>query len=63
MLNAWSNLGNGVNSYSKCSFKREYVIIRIDISSFEEELSHGKSKWHDDCEEVRRDVVKDVILR
>jgi hypothetical protein len=59
---AWCNLmGNGVNSYTK---KIKGSTLYVELSSSVRELSHGKTKIVTMInEELRRDVVKDVVLR
>lgn len=63
---AWQNLmGNGVNSYTKnVVLKGSTLYVELTSSVLREELSHGKSKIIKMInEELRRDVVKDVVLR
>lgn len=63
---AWVSLmGNGVNSYTKnISLKGSTLYVELTSSVLREELSHGKSKIIAMInEELRRDIVKDVILR
>ena len=63
---AWVSLmGNGVNSYTKnVALKGSTLYVELTSSVLREELSHGKSKIIDMInEELRRDIVKDVILR
>lgn len=63
---AWVSLmGNGVNSYTKnVILKGSTLYVELTSSVLREELSHGKSKIIDMInEELRRDIVKDVILR
>ena len=63
---AWVSLmGNGVNSYTKnVSLKGTTLYVELTSSVLREELSHGKSKIIAMInEELRRDIVKDVVLR
>jgi hypothetical protein len=63
---AWSNLmGNGVRSYTKnVVLKGSTLYVELTSAVLREELSHGKSKIIAMInEELRRDVVRDVILR
>ena len=63
---AWKNLmGNGVNNYTKnVVLKGSTLYVELSSSVLREELSHGRSKIVAMInEELRRDVVKDVILR
>jgi hypothetical protein len=63
---AWCNLmGNGVNSYTKnVVLKGSTLYVELSSSVLREELSHGKTKIVTMInEELRRDVVKDVVLR
>ena len=63
---AWVSLmGNGVNSYTKnVTLKGSTLYVELKSSVLREELSHGKSKIIAMInEELRRDIVKDVILR
>ena len=63
---AWISLmGNGVNSYTKnVTLKGSILYVELTSSVLREELSHGKSKIIAMInEELRRDIVKDVILR
>jgi hypothetical protein len=63
---AWVSLmGNGVNSYTKnVTLKGETLIVDLSSSVFREELSHGKSKIIAMInEELRREIVKSIILR
>jgi hypothetical protein len=63
---AWISLmGNGVNSYTKnVALKGSTLYVELTSSVLREELSHGKSKIIAMInEELRRDIVKDVILR
>ncbi|MEY3498825.1 MAG: hypothetical protein RL308_494 [Bacteroidota bacterium] len=63
---AWVSLmGNGVNSYTKnVLLKGSTLYVELTSSVLREELSHGKSKIIAMInEELRRDIVKDVILR
>lgn len=63
---AWISLmGNGVNSYTKnVTLKGSTLYVELTSSVLREELSHGKSKIIAMInEELRRDIVKDVVLR
>ncbi len=63
---AWQNLmGNGVNHYTKnVVLKGTTLYVELSSSVLREELSHGKSKIVAMInEELRRDVVKEVVLR
>ncbi|RTY86615.1 DUF721 domain-containing protein [Flavobacterium sp. GT3R68] len=63
---AWASLmGNGVNSYTKnVVLKGTTLYVELTSAVLREELSHGKSKIIAMInEELRRDLVKDVILR
>jgi hypothetical protein len=63
---AWKNLmGNGVNHYTKnVVLKGSILYVELSSAVLREELSHGKSKIVAMInEELRRDVVKDVVLR
>jgi hypothetical protein len=63
---AWKNLmGNGVNHYTKnVVLKGTTLYVELSSAVLREELSHGKSKIVAMInEELRRDVVKDVVLR
>ena len=63
---AWQNLmGNGVNSYTKnVALRGSTLYVELSSSVLREELSHGKSKIIDMInEELRREVIKEVVLR
>lgn len=63
---AWCNLmGNGVRSYTKnVILKGSTLYVELTSAVLREELSYGKSKIIKMInEELRRDVVKDVVLR
>ena len=63
---AWRNLmGNGVNSYTNnVVLKGSTLYVQLTSAVLREELSHGKSKIIKMInEELRRDVVRDVVLR
>ena len=63
---AWVSLmGNGVNSYTKnVVLKGSTLYVELSSAVLREELSYGKSKIITMInEELRRDIVKDVILR
>ena len=63
---AWKSLmGNGVNHYTKnVVLKGSTLYVELSSAVLREELSHGKSKIVAMInEELRRDVVKEVVLR
>ncbi|AWG26864.1 DUF721 domain-containing protein [Flavobacterium kingsejongi] len=63
---AWRNLmGNGVNSYTQdVMLKNNTLYVALTSSVLRQELSYGKEKIIKMInEELRRDVVKDVVLR
>lgn len=63
---AWVSLmGNGVNSYTKnITLKGETLYVELTSSVLREELSHGKSKIISMInEELKREIVKSLILR
>lgn len=63
---AWRNLmGNGVNSYTQdVMLKNNTLYVVLTSSVLRQELSYGKEKIIKMInEELRRDVVKDVVLR
>ena len=63
---AWKNLmGNGVNHYTKnVVLKGTTLYVELSSAVLREELGHGKSKIVSMInEELRRDVLKDVVLR
>ncbi|MBF7090099.1 DUF721 domain-containing protein [Flavobacterium sp. ALJ2] len=63
---AWRQLmGNGVNSYTRnVVLKGTTLYVELTSSVLREELTHGKSKIITMInEELRRDVVRDVVLR
>ena len=63
---AWQNLmGNGVNSYTKnVALRGSTLYVELSSSVLREELSHGKSKIISMInEELRREVIKEVVLR
>nr|WP_315141923.1 DUF721 domain-containing protein [uncultured Flavobacterium sp.] len=63
---AWKNLmGNGVNHYTKnVILKGSVLYVELSSSVLREELSHGKSKIIAMInDELRRDLVRDVVLR
>lgn len=63
---AWKDLmGNGVNTYTKeVILKGSTLYVKLTSSVLREELSHGKQKiiimLND---ELRKDVVKELVLR
>jgi hypothetical protein len=63
---AWQNLmGNGVNHYTKnVVLKGTTLYVELSSAVLREELSHGKSKIVAMInEELKREVIKDVVLR
>ena len=63
---AWVSLmGNGVNSYTKnVVLKGSTLYVELTSAVLREELTHGKSKIIAMInEELRRDIVKEVVLR
>ena len=63
---AWQNLmGNGVNSYTKnVALRGSTLYVELSSSVLREELSHGKSKIITMInEELKREVIKEVVLR
>ncbi|HEU0136540.1 MAG TPA: DUF721 domain-containing protein [Flavobacterium sp.] len=63
---AWVSLmGNGVNSYTRnVVLKGSTLYVELTSSVLREELQYGKDKIIRMInDELRRDVVKDVILR
>lgn len=63
---AWKNLmGNGVNNYTRdILLKGTTLYVELTSAVLREELSYGKSKIVKMInEELKREVVKDVVLR
>lgn len=63
---AWKSLmGNGVNSYTKeVILKGSTLYVSLTSAVLREELSYGKQKIITMInEELRKEVVKDVVLR
>lgn len=63
---AWKNLmGNGVNSYTQeVILKGSTLYVKLTSAVLREELSYGKHKIIAMInEELRKEVVKEVILR
>jgi hypothetical protein len=63
---AWQNLmGKGVNSYTKnVALRGSTLYVELSSSVLREELSHGKSKIIAMInEELKREVIKEVVLR
>ena len=63
---AWkSMMGNGVNSYTKSVvLKNSTLYVELTSAVLREELSYGKKKIIEMInEELRRDVIKDVVLK
>ncbi|MDP2160422.1 MAG: DUF721 domain-containing protein [Flavobacterium sp.] len=63
---AWKDLmGNGVNTYTKeVILKGATLYVTLSSSVLREELSHGKQKIISMLnDELRKDVVKELVLR
>lgn len=63
---AWASLmGNGVNSYTQeVILKGSTLYVKLTSAVLREELSYGKQKIIAMInEELRKDVVKEIILR
>ena len=63
---AWKSLmGNGVNSYTQeVILKGSTLYVKLTSAVLREELSYGKQKIIEILnEELRKDVVKDIIFR
>ncbi|MFN8325049.1 DUF721 domain-containing protein [Flavobacterium sp.] len=63
---AWKELmGNGVNSYTQeILLKGSTLYVKLSSAVLREELSHGKQKIINMInEELKKDVVKELILR
>lgn len=63
---AWKNLmGNGVNTYTRnITLKGNTLYVELTSAVLREELSYGKEKIIKMInEEMRREVVKEVVLR
>jgi hypothetical protein len=63
---AWKELmGNGVNTYTKeVILKGTTLYVTLSSSVLREELSHGKQKIISMLnDELRKDVVKELVLR
>ncbi|WP_162126112.1 DUF721 domain-containing protein [Flavobacterium phycosphaerae] len=63
---AWKSLmGNGVNNYTKeVVLKGSTLYVSLTSAVLREELSYGKTKIITMInEELRKEVVKDIILR
>ena len=58
-------MGNGVNSYTKnVALRGSTLYVELSSSVLREELSHGKSKIITMInEELKREVIKEVVLR
>jgi hypothetical protein len=58
-------MGNGVNSYTKeVVLKGSTLYVSLTSAVLREELSYGKQKIITMInEELRKDVVKDIVLR
>jgi Dna[CI] antecedent, DciA len=63
---AWKNLmGNGVNSYTQeVILKGATLYVKLTSAVLREELSYGKQKIITMLnDELRKEVVKDIVLR
>jgi len=63
---AWKNLmGNGVNSYTQeVILKGSTLYVKLTSAVLREELSYGKQKIIVMInEELRKEIVKDIVLR
>jgi len=63
---AWKNLmGNGVNNYTReIMLKGTTLYVELTSAVLREELSYGKAKIVKMLnEELKREVVKDIVLR
>lgn len=63
---AWKNImGNGVNSYTKeVILKGSTLYVTLTSAVLREELSYGKQKIITILnEELRKDIIKNLILR
>lgn len=63
---AWKDLmGNGVNTYTKeVILKGSTLYVTLSSAVLREELSHGKQKIITMLnDELRKDVVKELVLR
>jgi hypothetical protein len=63
---AWKSLmGNGVNSYTQeVILKGSTLYVKLTSAVLREELSYGKQKIIAMLnDELRKDVVKDIVLR
>ncbi|MCB0443065.1 MAG: DUF721 domain-containing protein [Flavobacterium sp.] len=63
---AWKEImGKGVNTYTKEVFlKEETLYVSLSSSTLREELSYGKQKIIKMLnDELRKDVVKELVLR
>ena len=63
---AWKNLmGNGVNTYTKnVALKGSTLYVELSSAVLRQELSYGKDKIIAMInEELRRDIVTEVVLR
>ncbi|HEX8562949.1 MAG TPA: DUF721 domain-containing protein [Flavobacterium sp.] len=66
VADAWRNLmGNGVNTYTRnIALKGSTLYVELSSAVLREELSYGKDKIVKMInEELRRDVVREVVLR
>ena len=63
---AWKNLmGNGVNSYTQeVILKGSTLYVKLTSAVLREELSYGKQKIITMLnEELRKEIVKEIVLR
>ncbi|WP_299769946.1 DUF721 domain-containing protein [uncultured Dokdonia sp.] len=63
--NAWYSLNPAFKTYTiSVRLERDTLLVNLSSSVFREELSYGKEKIMERLnEELRRDVVKKLILR
>ena len=65
-VQAWKSLmGNGVNSYTQeVILKGTTLYVKLTSAVLREELSYGKQKIIAMLnEELRKDIIKDIVLR
>lgn len=63
---AWEKImDNGVNNYTTAvELRNDTLFVSLSSSVLREELSHGKSKIIDMInEELKKDLVKNIVLR
>lgn len=66
VIDAWKSvMGNGVNNYTKSvALRNNTLYVELTSAVLREELSYGKDKIIKIInEELRRDIIKEVILR